>query len=77
MLLLESTNFRWWPGVTHHITQMVKQCTTCTKQAKQKKEPLMPTNLPDYPWQVVGIDLFEIKGIHYLITVDYFHATQK
>ena len=57
---------------SHHITQMVKQCTTCTKQAKQKKEPLMPTDLPDYPWQVVGTDLFEIKGTHYLITVDYF-----
>ena len=62
----------WWPGVTHHITQMVKQCTTCAKQAKQKKEPLMPIDLPDYPWQVVGTDLFEIKGTHYLITVNYF-----
>ena len=51
---------------------MVKQCTTCAKQAKQKKEPLMPTDLPDYPWQVVGADFFEIKGSHYLITVDYF-----
>ena len=51
---------------------MVKQCTTCAKQDKQKKEPLMPTDLPDYPWQVVGTDLFEIKGTHYLITVDCF-----
>ena len=51
---------------------MVKQCTTCAKQAKQKKESLIPTYLPDYPWQVVGTDLFEIKGTHYLITVDYF-----
>ena len=32
----------------------------------------MPTDLPDYPWQVVGTDIFEIKGTHYLITVDYF-----
>ena len=50
---------------------MVKQCTTCAKQAKQKKEPFMPTDLSDYPWQVVGTDHFEIKGSHYLITVDY------
>ena len=51
---------------------MVKQCTTCAKQAKWKKKPLMPTDLPDCPWQVVGTDLFEIKGTHYLIIVDYF-----
>ena len=30
------------------------------------------TQLPEYPWQVVGTDLFEIDGTHYLLTVDYF-----
>ena len=59
----------WWPGVTHQITQMLQQCQACVKEARQKKEPLMPTKLP---WQVIGTDLFEIKGVHYLITVDYF-----
>ena len=62
----------WWPGVTHQITHMVQQCTTCAKEARQRKEPMLPTKLPDYPWQVVGTDLFEIKGVHYLTTVDYF-----
>ena len=28
--------------------------------------------LEEYPWQVVGIDLFEIDEVHYLLTVDYF-----
>ena len=60
-----------WPDVTQHITHMVKQCT-CVKLAKQKKESLMPTGLQDNPWQVVKTDLFEIKGINYLIAVDYF-----
>ena len=62
----------WWPGVTHQITQTVQHCTTCAKEARQRKEPLMSTILPDYPWQVVGTDLFKLNGIHYLITVDYF-----
>ena len=62
----------WWPGVTHHITQMVQHCDTCAKEARQRKEPLLPTALPDYPWQVIGTDLFEINRAHYLITVDYF-----
>ena len=28
--------------------------------------------LAEYPWQVVGTDLFEIDGVHYLLTVDCF-----
>ena len=30
------------------------------------------SELPDYPWQNVGSDLFELKGVHYLLVVDYF-----
>ena len=41
-------------------------------EARQRKEPLKSTILPDYSWQVVGTDLFELNGIHYFITVDYF-----
>ena len=32
----------------------------------------MVTPLPEYPWQTVGTDLFELKGVHYLLAVDYF-----
>ena len=37
-----------------------------------KKEPLLTTPLPDYPWQMVRSDLFEISGEHYLLIMDYF-----
>ena len=31
----------------------------------------MPTDLPEYPCQQVGTDLFTFKGREYLIVVDY------
>ena len=33
---------------------------------------MIPTPLPDYPWQVIGSDLFQVKNDHYLLTADYF-----
>ena len=44
----------------------------CAKNATPHREPLIVTKLPNYPWQVVRTDLFEYKGVHYLLTVDYF-----
>ena len=51
---------------------MVAQCTVCAKDSVVRKEPLMTTPLPDYPWQVLGSDLFTLKGEQYLVIVDYF-----
>ena len=31
----------------------------------------MTPSLPDYPWQVVGTDFFELDKKHYLVVVDY------
>ena len=39
---------------------------------ENKPEPLIVTPLPDRFWQVVATDLFELKGIDYLIVIDYF-----
>jgi len=44
-------------------------CATYTN--KQQQETLWRHDIPHRPWQKVGTDLFEIKGRHYLITVDY------
>ena len=62
----------WWPGVSQQIAQTVLQCAECAKNASHHKEPLISSRLPEYPWQIVGTDLFELDGVHYLLTVDYF-----
>lgn len=62
----------WWPGISRDIAQMIHCCPTCLEVNRQPRELLITTKLPDYPWQVVGSDLFEIKGQKYLLLVDYF-----
>ena len=42
------------------------------KHARQRREPLLPTTLPEFPWQVVAMDLFEINQVQYLLVVNYF-----
>ena len=56
----------WWPNISKQIEQMIAKCQVCAKDAIYHKEPMMPTPLPEYPWQVIGSDLFEIKGSHYV-----------
>ena len=36
------------------------------------KEPMIPSAVPDRPWQVVGTDICYVKKRPYLIFVDYF-----
>ena len=33
---------------------------------------MIPSELPEYPWQKVGTDLFHFRGATYLLVVDYF-----
>ena len=37
-----------------------------------KKETLMPHNIWERSWQQVGVDIFEVEVIEYLVTLDYF-----
>ena len=62
----------WWPGLSRQLEELVKNCSECRKFTNQRSEPLIPTALPDLPWQRVGTDLFELKGHSYLLIVDYY-----
>lgn len=52
----------WWPGISTQVEKVVKDCLHCSKEHIPRKEPLMPTALPAYPWQKIGSDLFVLNG---------------
>ena len=51
---------------------MVENCPTCSKFRQQHQEPLMPTPIPERPWQLIATDLFIPEKVTYLIVVDYY-----
>ena len=53
----------WWPG-------MIINCPECSKPSTAPRQPLMPTPLPRYSWEKVATDLFEQKGIMYLLVIE-------
>ncbi len=62
----------WWPEASKQVAAMIEKCQECAKSARRRHEPLISTPLPNYPWQSVGTDSFELAGKNYIIVVDYF-----
>lgn len=62
----------WWFGISADINRVVMSCPECALHKTIRREPLISSQLPTYPWQQVGTDLFCFKGKEYLLVVDYF-----
>jgi len=62
----------WWPRISQQISGFIKKCPECSRDSTPHKEPLIPSSLPDYPWQKISTDLFTLKGTTYIVVVDYF-----
>lgn len=50
----------------------MSQCPECCRDAPPRKEPLISTPLPEFPWQRAATDLFELRADTYVVVVDYF-----
>ena len=63
----------YWPGYVRDIQEMVEKCSQCQANRNvSAHEPLIPTPVPECPFQKVGADLFTLDGVTYLLTVDYY-----
>ena len=62
----------FWNGINKDIESLVKKCSVCQEhQPMQTQETLLPHEIPNRPWEVVGTDLFYFDGSEYLIA-DYY-----
>ena len=53
---------------------MIKKCDICQQnQKKQQREPMIPSEVPQYPFQMVGSDLLHWNGQDFVVVVDYYN----
>ena len=52
----------YWPGITAQLKDYLSKCGICNSyRPEQCKEPLKPYDVPDVPWEMVGVDLFVLE----------------
>ena len=58
----------WWPGMSSKLEGTVSNCLVCVRFSnEQRLEPLIGSPLPGRPWEKVGVDLFDLEGVPYLV----------
>ena len=63
----------YWYNLHNYIEEMTQQCPICQEhRASQIKEPLIPTAIPPRPWHTVGVDLFHLDEVEYLLIADNY-----
>lgn len=62
-----------WPHINDDIEKTVKSCSVCNKYGNSvQKEPMIPHQLPNRPWEEIGADYFTLHTQDYLLVVDYY-----
>uniref|UniRef100_A0A8C6UJ08 Gypsy retrotransposon integrase-like protein 1 n=1 Tax=Neogobius melanostomus TaxID=47308 RepID=A0A8C6UJ08_9GOBI len=62
----------FWPGMSKQIDETVMNCDVCqTHRSSNQKEPMLPQEIPENPWQTVGTDLLSWNSENYIVICDY------
>ncbi|MGH0170178.1 UNVERIFIED_CONTAM: hypothetical protein FKN15_058554 [Acipenser sinensis] len=70
---LRAREVMFWTGMSGDIEDTVSRCDICLQHRNsQQKETLVPHEIPERPWQILGTDLFSWHGSDYLLIVDYY-----
>ena len=65
----------YWPQMDKDVAAYVAKCDVCNSQpAEQGKEPLICHELLTRPWEKIAVDLFDLNGTDFMMTVDYYSS---
>ena len=63
----------YWLGIDADIEDFINRCSSCLiTQPNQPHNTMKPHELPDGPWQKMGVDFFKHNGQKYMAGIDYF-----
>lgn len=63
----------YWKNIDKDIENFVKHCFVCNKYKRANtKQPMIPHEIPNCPWEKLGVDIFELDNKYYILAVDYF-----
>lgn len=68
-----ASSVMFWPNMSADIKQFCRNCKVCqTHQARNQKMPLLSHDVPNLPWETVGVDLFHYGGREFAVMVDFY-----
>lgn len=63
----------YWPKLNTEIEGLINSCQECQEiRNTQKKQPMIPHELPSHVWKTVGADIFYYEKKPYLCVIDYY-----
>ena len=62
----------FWPGMEADIKDYTRRCQVCIKRSRPARELLQPHEIPDGPWQKIGLNFFDLQGKCYILICVYF-----
>ena len=63
----------YWPRINEDIEKEVNSCSICAKYgSSSQKEPMIPHQIPNRPWEEVAADYFTLHSQDYLLVADYY-----
>ena len=70
--ILNARQHMFWLGIEADIKDYTRRCQVCIKRSRPARELLQPHEIPDRPWQKLGMDFFDLKDKCYILICDYF-----